>query len=55
VYILENGQKRWINNIMTFQDEGFVWEDVQLIDCARLRNMPDGVPIPPDAGEPPQP
>ena len=55
VYAIENGEKRWINSITTFQIEGFVWEDVRFTSCERLRNMPDGPPIPPDAGDPPQP
>ena len=55
IYILENDRKRWINTITTFQAEGFIWDDVQTTACATLRNIPDGIPIPPDAGEPPQP
>ena len=55
VYALENGDKRWIKDIPTFEAQGFVWRDVRLADCAYLRNLPDGLPIPEDAGEPPQP
>ncbi len=55
VYALENGEKRWIKDIPTFQANGFVWEDIQFVSCQQLRNMPDGPPIPPDAGDPPQP
>jgi len=55
IYALEEGKKRWIRDIETFTAEGYVWEDVQLVDCRYLRNLPDGVPIPEDAGPPPQP
>jgi len=53
IYRLENNQKRWIKDIPTLMAEGHVWNDVRLVDCARLRLIPDGPPIPPDAGPPP--
>ncbi len=55
IYRLENDRKRWIKDIPTFKAEGHVWEDVRFISCSRLRSIPDGPPIPPDAGPPPQP
>jgi hypothetical protein len=55
IYLLENGQKRWIDTIGTFTDRGYVWRDVRFVPCQDLRAVPDGVPIPPDAGPPPQP
>jgi hypothetical protein len=55
IYLLDRGQKRWIENIETFNDRGYVWRDVQLIACDDLRSIPDGVPIPANAGPPPQP
>lgn len=55
IYRLENQQKRWIKDIDTFLAEGHVWEDVRFVDCAYLRGIPDGPPIPEDAGPPPQP
>lgn len=55
IYLLENGEKRWINNIDTFNGRGYVWRDVQFISCDDLRSLPDGTPIPADAGPPPQP
>jgi len=55
VYALEGGEKRWVKDIQTFTAEGYVWEDVQLVTCDYLRNLPDGLPIPEDAGPPPQP
>jgi len=55
IYRIEEGKKRWIKDIATFEAEGHVWEDVRLTSCAYLRTLPDGVPIPADAGTPPQP
>jgi hypothetical protein len=55
IYALENGQKRWIKDIPTFEAEGYVWEDVKFVSCDYLRDLPDGPPIPEDAGPPPQP
>ena len=55
IYRLENDRKRWIKDIPTFKAEGHVWEDVRFVSCERLRSIPDGPPIPPDAGPPPQP
>jgi hypothetical protein len=54
IYRLENGQKRWIRDIDTFSAEGHVWEDVRFVGCEYLRSIPDGRPIPEDAGSPPQ-
>lgn len=55
IYRLENKQKRWIRDIDTFLAEGHVWEDVRIVSCPYLRDLPDGVPIPEDAGPPPEP
>ena len=55
IYALEDGQKRWIKDILTFEAEGYVWGDVKLVTCDYLRSLPDGPPIPEDAGPPPQP
>ncbi len=55
IYALENGQKRWIKDIPTFEAEGYAWDDVKMVHCSYLRNLPDGLPIPDDAGPPPQP
>ena len=53
VYAIENGFRRWIKDIPTFEAQGYVWEDVQIVPCSRIQNLPAGPPIPPDAGEPP--
>jgi len=55
IYRLENAQKRWIRDIDTFEAEGHVWEDVKFVSCDYLRGIPDGRPIPEDAGTPPHP
>jgi hypothetical protein len=55
IYRLENDQKRWIKDIDTFLAEGHVWEDVRFVSCHYLRGLPDGLPIPEDAGPAPQP
>ena len=52
VYAIENGSRRWIKDIPTFEAQGYVWEDVQIVPCSRIQNLPAGPPIPPDAGEP---
>ena len=55
IYRIEREQKRWIKDILTFEAEGHVWEDVEFVSCQYLRSLPDGPPIPEDAGPPPQP
>jgi hypothetical protein len=55
IYLLEEGEKRWVDSIETFNERGYVWRDVHFITCADLRSIPDGVPIPANAGSPPQP
>ncbi|NLD42728.1 MAG: hypothetical protein GX657_04450 [Chloroflexi bacterium] len=55
IYRLEGGEKRWIKDIPTLLAEGHVWEDVRTVSCEYLRSLPDGLPIPEDAGPPPQP
>ena len=55
IYRLENQRKRWIKDIGTFLAEGHVWEDVRFVSCEYLRSVPDGLPIPEDAGPPPKP
>jgi hypothetical protein len=55
IYLLEKGEKRWINNIDTFDERGYVWQDVHFISCNNLRSIPDGETIPPNLGLPPQP
>jgi hypothetical protein len=55
IYLLEEGEKRWIDSIETLKNRGYRWRDVHLIQCDDLRGVPDGVPIPADAGPPPEP
>jgi len=55
IYLLDRGEKRWVEGIEAFTDRGYVWRDARFITCDDLRGIPDGVPIPADAGPPPQP
>jgi hypothetical protein len=55
IYLLDDGQKRWIDTIETFTDRGYVWRDVHFVSCGALRSIPDGEPIPAGGGPPPQP
>jgi hypothetical protein len=55
VYVLKGESKHWIRDIETFVAEGYTWEDVQLVSCNTLRELPDGETIPPASGPPPQP
>jgi hypothetical protein len=55
IYLLARGEKRWIDTIETFEARGYVWRDVRFVSCDALRAIPDGPPIPPNAGPPPQP
>ena len=55
IYLLDEGEKRWVDNIETFNDRGYVWRDVHHVPCQDLRSVPDGQPIPANAGPPPQP
>ncbi|HET91888.1 MAG TPA: hypothetical protein ENN99_14300 [Chloroflexi bacterium] len=55
IYRLEDGEKRWVRDIATFEAEGHVWEDVRFVSCPYLRDLPDGETIPPGSGPPPQP
>lgn len=55
IYRIEREQKRWIKDIPIFEAEGHLWEDVRFVSCQYLRQIPDGPPIPEDAGPPPQP
>jgi hypothetical protein len=55
VYQLENGFKRWIVDIPTFEAQGFQWSDVRIMNCYDLRGMPMGETIPPGRGPAPEP
>jgi hypothetical protein len=55
IYLLDGGEKRWIETIEIFDELGYLWRDVLRISCDDLNAIPNGVPIPEDAGPPPQP
>jgi len=54
IYLLEDGRKRWVKDIPTFEAQGYTWEDVYpYLPCDAIQGVPDGPPIPEDAGRPP--
>lgn len=55
IYLLEEGEKRWIRDIETFDARGYAWEDIRFVSCGSLRDFPDGETIPPGSGPPPVP
>ncbi len=55
VYRLEGGTKRWIIDLATFTAQGYIWEDVEVVPCTELHNLPNGDSIPPGHGTPPPP
>ncbi|MSP14118.1 MAG: hypothetical protein EXR62_14330 [Chloroflexi bacterium] len=55
IYRLEEGQKRWIVDIPTFEAEGYIWQDVKMVPCSKLHGLSDGDSIPPGRGLPPPP
>jgi hypothetical protein len=54
IYALENGRKRWIKDPPPANPTKR-WDKAVLISCAALHRLPDGLPIPEEAGLPPQP
>ncbi len=55
IYRVEGEEKRWIVDLEAFEAAGHVWDDVQFVPCAYLRNLPNGETIPPGHGPPPEP
>lgn len=55
IYLLSGGEKRWVRDLETFENRGYVWSDVEFVPCDDLRTLPDGDTIPRNAGQPPQP
>ena len=54
IYLLEDGRKRWVKDIPTFETQGYTWDDVrEYVTCDEIDDIPDGPPIPEDAGRPP--
>ena len=45
VYKLENGLKRWITDIATFEGLGYKWEEVALVNGVELESWPTSSPI----------
>jgi len=55
IYQLDAGKKHWIVDIATFVAQGYVWQDVKMVPCSDLSNLPNGDSIPPGRGSPPLP
>jgi hypothetical protein len=55
IYLLEDGRKRWINDIPTFEAQGYRWGDVDFVPCGDLKDVPSGLPLRAAAGPPPEP
>jgi hypothetical protein len=55
MYILEEDRLRWISSLDAFEHLGLTWENVRFVSCQYLRDLPNGPPIPEDAGPPPEP
>jgi len=54
VYALENGRKRWVQDLLP-TNQASAWDRIELVSCSYLRGLPAGLPVPEDAGLPPQP
>jgi hypothetical protein len=54
IYALENGQKRWVENPPE-NKASKPWDKVYPVTCNFLDDLPDGLPIPENAGASPQP
>lgn len=52
IYALEQGQKRLVKDPRT-RSKTKPWDEVRLVSCDYLSNLPDGLPYPEDAGPPP--
>jgi len=52
VYAVENGQKRWVKDPPK-GNKATPWDEVRLVSCNYLHNLPDGLPILEDAGPSP--
>jgi hypothetical protein len=49
VYALEHGQKRWIKDLAG-SNPAKPWDKVHRVSCEYLHRLPDGPPIPAEAG-----
>ena len=45
IYLLAEGQRRWVPSIEVFSARGFDWSRVQLTSDDRLRGIPEGLPL----------
>jgi hypothetical protein len=52
IYALEQGQKRWVKDPPT-RNQAEPWDEVRVVSCDYLRQLPEGSPILGDVGPPP--
>lgn len=45
VYVLEDEHKRWISSLAVFEQSGYDWADVHVVDANYLDSFPSGRPI----------
>ena len=45
IYVVEQGQRRWITTLETFTHRGYRWDDVQIVPDAVLASIPEGRPL----------
>lgn len=46
VYLIQNGQKRWIKTEQTFNSSGYKWSDVRVVSADLISSLPSGITIP---------
>ena len=47
IYLLQDGQRRWVPTLEVFQSRGFSWDGVQLAPPYALQGVPEGPPLAP--------
>ena len=45
IYVIEDGQRRWISTLELFVSRGFRWDQVTDADAGFLRSIPEGLPF----------
>jgi hypothetical protein len=46
VYVIAQGQRRWIPDAQTFEIDGFNWNAIQVLDPATVNAIPRGADMP---------
>lgn len=45
VYLMENGQRRWISSMQVFRNRGYSWSDIGQVSDSLLFSYPEGAPL----------